>query len=71
MVAEIITGSLFGSMALLADGWNMGTQVGPFLITIYAYRYASKHERNPVYTFGTGRVWLVLRLPYTLLCQLL
>jgi Co/Zn/Cd efflux system component len=39
MVVEITAGSIFGSMALLADGWHMGTHVAPFSITIFAYRY--------------------------------
>ncbi len=56
MVAEIIAGSVFGSMALLADGWHMGTHVAAFLITIYAYRYSRKHARSPAYSFGTGKV---------------
>ena len=56
MVAEIIAGSVFGSMALLADGWHMGTHVAAFLITIYAYRYSRKHANNPRYAFGTGKV---------------
>ena len=56
MVVEIVAGSVFGSMALLADGWHMGTHVAAFLITIYAYRYARKHQRNKAYSFGTGKV---------------
>lgn len=56
MMAEIVAGSAFGSMALLADGWHMGTHVAAFLITIFAYRFARKHANNPAYTFGTGKV---------------
>ncbi|MDH5357153.1 MAG: CDF family Co(II)/Ni(II) efflux transporter DmeF [Gammaproteobacteria bacterium] len=56
MVAEIIAGSVYGSMALLADGWHMGTHVAAFLIAIFAYRYARKHADNPAYSFGTGKV---------------
>ena len=56
MVAEIIAGTMYGSMALLADGWHMGTHVAAFFITIYAYRYARKHENNPAFSFGTGKV---------------
>ena len=56
MVAEIVAGTVFGSMALLADGWHMGTHVAAFLITIYAYRFARKHQNNPDYAFGTGKV---------------
>jgi len=56
MVVEIAAGTLFGSMALLADGWHMGTHVAAFMITIFAYQYASKHEENPEFSFGTGKV---------------
>ncbi|MGF1481321.1 MAG: cation diffusion facilitator family transporter, partial [Cyanophyceae cyanobacterium] len=56
MVAEIIAGSWFGSMALLADGWHMATHVAAFGITIFAYRYARQHAKDPTYTFGTGKV---------------
>ena len=56
MVVEIAAGSVFGSMALLADGWHMGTHVAAFMITIFAYRYARKHAKNPAYAFGTGKV---------------
>lgn len=56
MVIEIIAGSIYGSMALLADGWHMGTHVAAFMITIFAYRYARKHATNPAYAFGTGKV---------------
>lgn len=56
MVVEIIAGVAFGSMALLADGWHMGTHVAAFMITIFAYRYARKHENNPLFSFSTGKV---------------
>lgn len=56
MVVEIVAGSVYGSMALLADGWHMGTHVAAFMITIFAYRFARKHADNPAYTFGTGKV---------------
>jgi cation diffusion facilitator family transporter len=56
MVVEILAGIGYGSMALLADGWHMGTHVAAFMITIFAYRYADKHANNPAFTFGTGKV---------------
>ena len=46
MVVEITAGLAFGSMALLADGWHMGTHVAAFAITIFAYRYAKRHARD-------------------------
>jgi len=56
MVVEIFAGSIYGSMALLADGWHMGTHVAAFMIAIFAYRYARKHANNPNFAFGTGKV---------------
>jgi len=56
MVAEIVAGSLFGSMALTADGWHMSTHAGAMLIAALAYLYARRQARNPRYTFGTGKL---------------
>ena len=56
MVVEIVAGMVYGSMALLADGWHMSTHVAAFMITIFAYRYARQHANNPAFTFGTGKV---------------
>lgn len=56
MVLEITAGLLFGSMALLADGWHMATHVAALSITALAYWYARRHANNPRYTFGTGKI---------------
>lgn len=56
MVVEIAAGSLFGSMALVADGWHMSTHAAAMLIAALAYRYARKNARNPRFTFGTGKL---------------
>jgi cation diffusion facilitator family transporter len=56
MVIEIVAGMVFGSMALLADGWHMATHVAAFGITLFVYRYARTHADNPQFTFGTGKV---------------
>jgi cation diffusion facilitator family transporter len=56
MGVEIVAGNIFGSMALLADGWHMGTHVAAFAISIFAYRYAKKNADNPDFSFGTGKV---------------
>jgi cation diffusion facilitator family transporter len=56
MVAEITAGFAFGSMALLADGWHMGTHSVAFAITLFAYHYSKKHAKDNKYTFGTGKV---------------
>jgi cation diffusion facilitator family transporter len=56
MTAELIAGSVFGSMALLADGWHMGTHAAAFVITIFAYKYSKCQVDNAQFTFGTGKV---------------
>ncbi len=56
MVAEITAGALFGSMALLADGWHMGTHAAALGVAAFAYWYARRHASDPRYTFGTGKV---------------
>ncbi|MDO9263354.1 MAG: CDF family Co(II)/Ni(II) efflux transporter DmeF [Desulfosalsimonadaceae bacterium] len=56
MIAEITAGAAFGSMALLADGWHMGTHATAFAITIFAYWYSKKHAADKRFTFGTGKV---------------
>ena len=56
MIIEITAGYIFGSMALLADGWHMGTHAVALSITAFAYFYARKHSDDPNYSFGTGKV---------------
>ncbi|HDM8239380.1 CDF family Co(II)/Ni(II) efflux transporter DmeF [Vibrio campbellii] len=56
MVVEIAAGTMFGSMALLADGWHMGTHAAAFCITLFAYRYAKQNANNDRFSFGTGKV---------------
>ena len=56
MVAEIIGGLLFGSIALVADGLHMSTHAGALLLAALAYTYARKHANNPNFTFGTGKL---------------
>jgi len=55
MVAEIIGGHVFGSMAVVADGWHMSTHAGALAIAALAYRFASRHARDPRFSFGTGK----------------
>jgi len=56
MIAEIVAGSVFGSMALLADGWHMGTHAAALGVAVFAYVYARRHAADPRYSFGTGKV---------------
>ena len=56
MVAEIVGGWWYGSMALLADGWHMGSHAIALGLAAFAYAYARKHAADPRYAFGTWKV---------------
>lgn len=56
MVGEIVAGTMFGSMALLADGFHMATHTGALTITAVAYFYARRHAHDDHFTFGTGKL---------------
>jgi len=56
MIAEIVAGTVFGSMALLADGWHMATHAAAIGIAAFAYRFARTHAHDSRFTFGTGKV---------------
>jgi cation diffusion facilitator family transporter len=56
MVGEIVGGTIFGSMALVADGWHMATHTAALGIATLAYRFARQHASDPRFTFGTGKV---------------
>ncbi|WP_163616198.1 cation transporter, partial [Klebsiella pneumoniae] len=47
--------TVYGSMALVADGWHMSTHAAAMLIAALAYLYARKHAHNSRFTFGTGK----------------
>jgi cation diffusion facilitator family transporter len=55
MIAEIIGGALFGSLALIADGLHMSTHAGALLLAALAYTFARKYADDPNFTFGTGK----------------
>ncbi|MCK4207265.1 CDF family Co(II)/Ni(II) efflux transporter DmeF [Brucella pituitosa] len=56
MVVEIAAGTIYGSMALVADGWHMSTHAGAMLITALTYLYARRHAGDRRFTFGTGKL---------------
>src|SRR4051794_18247904 len=55
MVGEIAAGSVFGSMALLADGWHMATHAAALGIAAAAYLFARRQARSSRFAFGTGK----------------
>ena len=56
MVAEIAAGWITGSMALLADGWHMGTHVGALALSALAYALARRWAEDERFTFGTWKI---------------
>ena len=56
MIAEIIGGKIFGSLALVADGLHMSTHAGAMLIAALAYNYARKYANDRRFVFGTGKL---------------
>ncbi len=55
MVAEIGGGALFGSIALVADGWHMATHVAALAIAGLAYLFARRHADDARFSLGTGK----------------
>lgn len=56
MVIEILAGHWTGSMALLADGWHMGTHSLALGLSYVAYRLAKKYDESDRFSFGTGKI---------------
>jgi cation diffusion facilitator family transporter len=55
MVAEVVGGLLFGSIALIADGLHMSTHASALLLAALAYRFARRHVDDDRFSFGTGK----------------
>src|SRR6476469_3585986 len=56
MVAEIVGGLWFGSVALIADGLHMSTHAGALLIAALAYTYSRRYADDERLAFGTGKL---------------
>ena len=56
MVLEITAGFIFGSMALLADGWHMASHASALGITAIAYYFARRYASDKRFSFGTGKI---------------
>jgi cation diffusion facilitator family transporter len=55
MVGEIVGGAIFGSMALVADGWHMATHAAALGIAGLAYLFARRHLHDARFSLGTGK----------------
>lgn len=56
MVAEIVAGTITGSMALVADGWHMATHTLALGVSALAYSFAKRNNGDQRYSWGTGKV---------------
>lgn len=56
MVVEIVAGTIYSSMALVADGWHMSTHAAALGIAAFAYRFARRHAHDRRFSFGTGKL---------------
>jgi cation diffusion facilitator family transporter len=56
MTVEIVGGSIFRSLALVADGLHMSTHAGALLLAALAYSYARRHAEDGRFVFGTGKL---------------
>ena len=56
MIAEIVGGFAFGSIALIADGLHMSTHASALLLAALAYSYARRHANDERFSFGTGKL---------------
>lgn len=56
MVAEILGGWIYNSMALLADGWHMGTHALALGLSVLAYGAARRYATDPRFSFGTWKI---------------
>ena len=56
MLVELTAGWLTGSMALLADGWHMGSHAAALGLSVFAYGFARRHAQDARFCFGTGKV---------------
>jgi cation diffusion facilitator family transporter len=56
MIAEIVGGILFGSIALVADGLHMSTHASALLLAALAYSFARRYADDQRFSFGTGKL---------------
>lgn len=56
MVAEIIGGWMYNSMALLADGWHMSSHALALGLSVVAYGAARRYAHDHRFAFGTWKI---------------
>jgi len=56
MVLEISAGWWSGSMALMADGWHMGSHAAAIGVSVLAYAASRRLAADPRFAFGTWKI---------------
>jgi cation diffusion facilitator family transporter len=56
MLVELVGGYAYGSMALVADGWHMGSHAAALSISVLGYVAARRLTGHARFTFGTGKI---------------
>ncbi|MGK2913606.1 MAG: cation transporter [Porticoccaceae bacterium] len=56
MVAEIVGGWTYNSMALLADGWHMSSHALALGLSVVAYVFARRFAQDARFAFGTWKI---------------
>jgi len=56
MAVEIAAGTVFGSMALLADGWHMSSHALALGVSAGAYTFARRLAHDRRFAFGTWKI---------------
>lgn len=56
MAVEIIAGTWFNSMALLADGWHMSSHAMAIGLSVLAYGTARRYAQDARFAFGTWKI---------------
>lgn len=56
MIAEIVFGHLSNSMALLSDGWHMGTHALALSVTFVAFVMIKKFQNSEIFPNGVGKI---------------
>jgi cation diffusion facilitator family transporter len=56
MIAEIMGGYIFNSMALLADGWHMSSHMVALGLAYIAYKAARHYAKDSRFCFGTWKI---------------
>src|SRR3546814_3278282 len=68
MVAEIVGGWWYNSMALLADGWHMSSHALALGLSVFAYAAARRYAQDRRSEEHTSELQSLMRTSYAVFC---